>query len=190
MQTRRTNESRKITLTLGQLKRLVKESEENGNPGYEILSINKTDLVSQSLSGESYYYDVIVSVNGKKRRIPIKAKNDEDARRKAESRIEIGYKMGELEDWGFPVKESRRRVVREGFTPNKGLTVEQLYRECKKMMNNGNGDKYVLISSDDECNSFHTLFEGMVYNPDDNRDWQSMGAIESYYDPDEVVLMR
>lgn len=41
---------------------------------------------------------------------------------------------------------------------NLGLTVGQLALACQIQINKGNGDKYVLISDDDEGNGYHTLF--------------------------------
>ena len=44
----------------------------------------------------------------------------------------------------------------------KGLTVKELMRECQEQIRKGNGDKFILISSDDEGNSFHTLYYGFT----------------------------
>lgn len=41
---------------------------------------------------------------------------------------------------------------------NKGITVKQLAAYCRKAIANGNGDKRILISSDDEGNEYHELF--------------------------------
>ena len=41
---------------------------------------------------------------------------------------------------------------------NLGLTVTELEKFCKEQIKKGNGDKHILISSDDEGNGFHTLF--------------------------------
>ena len=38
------------------------------------------------------------------------------------------------------------------------ITVNQLFKACKDEVAKGNGDKYILISGDDEGNSFHELF--------------------------------
>lgn len=38
------------------------------------------------------------------------------------------------------------------------LTVKQLLQACKEEIAKGNGDKHILISGDDEGNSFHELF--------------------------------
>jgi hypothetical protein len=42
----------------------------------------------------------------------------------------------------------------------KGITIEQLYKECAKQMKAGNGNRHIMISGDDEGNSFHELFYG------------------------------
>lgn len=42
----------------------------------------------------------------------------------------------------------------------KAFTIEQLYNECKKHVQNGHGNRPILISGDDEGNSFHELFFG------------------------------
>lgn len=40
----------------------------------------------------------------------------------------------------------------------KPLTIKQLYQECRKQINNGNGDKVIMISQDDEGNGYHYLW--------------------------------
>ena len=44
----------------------------------------------------------------------------------------------------------------------KGITVNQLAAMCKKQQQLGNGEKYILMSSDDECNEYHQAWEGLV----------------------------
>ena len=41
---------------------------------------------------------------------------------------------------------------------NKPLTIKQLYKECKKQIDAGNGDKVIMISDDDEGNGYHYLW--------------------------------
>ena len=41
-----------------------------------------------------------------------------------------------------------------------GITIEQLYKECAKQIKAGNGKRHIIISGDDEGNSFHELFYG------------------------------
>lgn len=40
----------------------------------------------------------------------------------------------------------------------KALTIKELYNECLKEIKKGNGDKTIMISSDDEGNSYHYLW--------------------------------
>lgn len=42
----------------------------------------------------------------------------------------------------------------------KGITIIQLYLECARQINAGNGKRHIIISGDDEGNSFHELFFG------------------------------
>ena len=44
----------------------------------------------------------------------------------------------------------------------KVLTVEDLFLICKEQIKNGNGDKKIMISDDDEGNGYHYLFYGMT----------------------------
>ena len=55
---------------------------------------------------------------------------------------------------------------------NNPLTVKELLIECKKEIAKGNGNKVIMISSDDEGNTYHYL-------------WYSFTEIEDdYYDRD------
>lgn len=42
-----------------------------------------------------------------------------------------------------------------------GITVKQLMAMCKKQIALGNGDKEVIITSDDEGNEYHQVWSGM-----------------------------
>ena len=46
----------------------------------------------------------------------------------------------------------------------KGITIDQLYKECEKQIKAGRGNRRILISSDDEGNEYHELFFG--FSPD------------------------
>ena len=53
---------------------------------------------------------------------------------------------------------------------NKSITVEQLKKYCEEEIKQGNGNKVIMISDDDEGNNFHYL-------------WYSFTEIEDeYYD--------
>ena len=73
------------------------------------------------------------------------------------------------------------------FIMNKGLTVNQLMALCKEQIELGNGDKYILISDDDEGNGYHTLFYPFVTDP-----YMIHQAIELEHDnhnENEVVIL-
>ena len=40
----------------------------------------------------------------------------------------------------------------------KPITIKQLYKECKKQIDKGNGNKIIMISQDDEGNAYHYLW--------------------------------
>ena len=42
------------------------------------------------------------------------------------------------------------------------LTVKDLYKLCKEEIDNGNGNKKIVISDDNEGNGFHGLFYGFT----------------------------
>ena len=48
----------------------------------------------------------------------------------------------------------------------KAITIEQLYVECSKQIKAGNGKRHILLSGDDEGNSFHELFYGFSTDMD------------------------
>ena len=72
---------------------------------------------------------------------------------------------------------------------NKGLTVRQLLKLCQQEITKGNGDKEVLISTDDECNAFHTLWEGFVSEKKDVADFAKYSYFHDNNNPDDVVLL-
>jgi hypothetical protein len=41
------------------------------------------------------------------------------------------------------------------------ITIDQLAKFVKKQQQLGNGSKFVLMSSDDECNEYHPAWEGL-----------------------------
>lgn len=71
---------------------------------------------------------------------------------------------------------------------NKGITVNELLKSCQEQVAKGNGDKYVLITDDDEMNGVHTAF----YTLTDDHNLLTE-AIEIEHDHshtvDEVVLL-
>lgn len=55
----------------------------------------------------------------------------------------------------------------------KALTINDLYDECQKQIVNGNGNKVIMIPSDDEGNSYHYL-------------WYSFTTMEEMEEPIEA----
>lgn len=47
-----------------------------------------------------------------------------------------------------------------------GITIKELYLELQKQMNEGNGSKKILITTDDEGNGCHELFFGISETKD------------------------
>lgn len=65
------------------------------------------------------------------------------------------------------------------------ITVKELYEACKAQMIRGNGDKLVLISSDDEGNYFHTLYYLFQDDVEEIKQWE----FASCRNPQEIVLL-
>lgn len=71
---------------------------------------------------------------------------------------------------------------------NKGLTVKQLLQACQRQVAKGNGDKYIIISSDDEGNSFHTLFYEFTDDKKDIEYYLNLEQDRSHTVDDTVAL--
>ena len=56
------------------------------------------------------------------------------------------------------VSKTVKKSLSESVDVRKGLTVKDLYNACRREITNGNGDKHILLSGDDEGNSYHELF--------------------------------
>lgn len=69
----------------------------------------------------------------------------------------------------------------------KAISVAELYSACKYQISKGNGDKIVLISSDDEGNSFHKLFLTFTDNVATISNLKYALPFET--DPNNVVLL-
>lgn len=68
-----------------------------------------------------------------------------------------------------------------------GITVKELYNACKKQIEKGNGDKIILITSDDEGNTYHTLFQLFT---DDKEDIKFVSELfQDSNNPDDAVLL-
>lgn len=69
-------------------------------------------------------------------------------------------------------------------TINKGLTIEELERFCKKEIAKGNGKKHIWISNDDEGNGYHRLFYAFTSGASDVKNLLEYG---SYLDKQEKL---
>lgn len=72
---------------------------------------------------------------------------------------------------------------------NLGLTINELLEECKKQVKKGNGDKHILISSDDEGNSFHSLFYTFTDKSCSDFDNLLVRADSRHHNKDNCVLL-
>ncbi len=71
-----------------------------------------------------------------------------------------------------------------------GLTVKKLLQFCQAEISKGNGEKVVLITNDDECNGFHTLYSGFI--ADEEKDIEKLKKYCDFHDANEskaVVLL-
>lgn len=66
------------------------------------------------------------------------------------------------------------------------MTVKQLLIACQQQVLNGNGDKKIFISQDDEWNSYHELLSWFIYEEDDIQEQE----IENHeYDLEDIILL-
>ena len=66
------------------------------------------------------------------------------------------------------------------------LTIADLYLICCERMADGEGDKYVLISDDNEGNGYHGLYYGFT---DMNKDFQELASDYTYCELEESVVL-
>ena len=71
----------------------------------------------------------------------------------------------------------------------KGITVKELYDDLRQEILAGNGDKTILISSDDEGNSYHTLWYTIQSDIDEIRKIKEATWLHDDDNPEEVVLL-
>ena len=69
------------------------------------------------------------------------------------------------------------------------MTVKELYNACAKQIKKGNGDKAVLITSDDEGNSYHGLFFEFNDDQSDITYLAEEGLFHDDDDPTKVILL-
>lgn len=69
------------------------------------------------------------------------------------------------------------------------MTVKELYDSLHQEILAGNGDKTILISSDDEGNSYHTLWYTIQSDVDEIRKIKESVGFQGDNNPEEVVLL-
>jgi len=73
---------------------------------------------------------------------------------------------------------------------NKGITVKELYEACAFMVKNGDGDKLIQISGDDEGNYFHSLFYLFSNDPVDLQYYVDEGMMpHGINNVNEIVIL-
>ena len=71
----------------------------------------------------------------------------------------------------------------------KGITVKQLRTFCNKAIKEGNGDKTILISSDDEGNSYHTLYYEFITDKKIIDELHNYGLFHDNNNSDDIVIL-
>lgn len=72
---------------------------------------------------------------------------------------------------------------------NKPLTVKELYQECRKEINNGNGDKVIMISNDDEGNGYHYLWYSFTNEVGEIMEYQPMEVDERIAKEEDTIIL-
>lgn len=70
-----------------------------------------------------------------------------------------------------------------------GITIKELYDDLHQEILAGNGDKTILISSDDEGNSYHTLWYTVQSDIDEIKEIKKSTWFHDDNDPEKVVLL-
>ena len=60
--------------------------------------------------------------------------------------------------WHGRLQDMCEQHLLDVTTMDKGFTVKQLLQACLEEIARGNGDRHILISGDDEGNTYHELF--------------------------------
>ena len=73
---------------------------------------------------------------------------------------------------------------------DKYITVNQLLEFCKKQVEYWNWDKHILITSDDEWNSYHWLFYSFNDDYDEIKELQEFWMIhDNWLDLENIILL-
>ena len=71
----------------------------------------------------------------------------------------------------------------------KTITVNDLFEQCKLLINHGFGNKTILLSDDDEGNGFHTLYYTFTTNKEEIEMYAKNGLFHDDNDPNDVVIL-
>jgi len=70
------------------------------------------------------------------------------------------------------------------------ITVKELFNMCKKQIEVWNGDKHILITSDDEGNSYHWLFYSFNDDYDEIKELEEFWMIhDDWLDLENIILL-
>lgn len=72
----------------------------------------------------------------------------------------------------------------------KQLTVNDLYKECERVIKMGYGNKKLIVADDNEGNGYHGLFFGLTLTAD-KEDWFDTSLISDSLetDPNKLVIV-
>lgn len=69
------------------------------------------------------------------------------------------------------------------------ITVEELYKLTKHEIIKGNGKKEILISRDDEGNSYHELYQGFESNSEEIKKMANFGLLPNSVDVNNIIIL-
>lgn len=70
------------------------------------------------------------------------------------------------------------------------MTVKELMKECKELIDSGMGDKEIWLSRDDEGNGYHHLLYSFMTDKEDIEAIYEMGMFDSpVSDKDNIVIL-
>ena len=68
------------------------------------------------------------------------------------------------------------------------MMVKELLEHCKALVKDGQGDKQILISDDEEGNGYHFIWYDFTVGEDEVKDCMEVSCISSV-DPKKVVIL-
>lgn len=71
----------------------------------------------------------------------------------------------------------------------KQVTINQLYAACRAEIKKGNGDKYLVVSDDNEGNGYHGCFFAISPIPQDMKDYYANIIYDNNAPLDEIMIL-